>query len=102
MYLKMSRNSVKTTKHLKTKTTTAIASILIATIAVSLLALPLANAQFTYNAATQAAIDAGMYWDINYQASSTRLLLWNRWKDKIPTWVYVVPSPNPVGVGQSV
>jgi hypothetical protein len=35
-------------------------------------------------------------------ASSIRLLLWNRWQDKIPTYVYVVPSPNPVGVGQSV
>jgi outer membrane protein assembly factor BamB len=75
---------------------------MILTIAFTLFALPLANAQFTYNADTQAAINAGMKWDIPYQASATRLLLWNRWKDKIPTFVYVVPSPNPVGVGQSI
>jgi outer membrane protein assembly factor BamB len=55
---------------------------------------------FTYNAATQAAIDAGMDWDINYDASSTRLEIWERWRDEMPTHMFAVVSPNPVGVGQ--
>jgi outer membrane protein assembly factor BamB len=47
-----------------------------------------------------------MRWDFpnaaNYDASSIRLLLWNRWKDQIPTWTFAVLSPNPVGVGQQM
>ena len=86
----------------KNKISTAISIILISTIAFSMFA--------TVNAAwdnpTQAAVNAGMKWDFpnaaNYNASSTRLLLWNRWKDQIPTWTYAVLSPNPVGVGQGM
>jgi outer membrane protein assembly factor BamB len=47
-----------------------------------------------------------MKWDFtgaeNYNASASRLLLWNRWKDKVPTWLFSVLSPNPVGVGQRI
>jgi outer membrane protein assembly factor BamB len=57
---------------------------------------------FTYNSETQAAMDAGMHWDIPYDASSTRLLLWERFGDRIPTYLFLVAAPNPVGVGQSV
>jgi len=53
-----------------------------------------------YNTATQKAIDEGMTWDLTQDASSTRLLMWERYRDKVPTWVYAVITPNPVGVGQ--
>jgi outer membrane protein assembly factor BamB len=89
-------------KKINRKTTGIIALFMTLAMAITLFALPLAYAQFVYDTNTQAAINAGMKWDINYQASSTRLMLWNRWKDKIPTFVYVVPSPNPAGVGQTV
>ncbi|HLN90105.1 MAG TPA: PQQ-binding-like beta-propeller repeat protein [Candidatus Binatia bacterium] len=54
-----------------------------------------------YNQATTDAIKAGMHWDLNANASSLRLDLWNRYQDKIPTWVYGVLTPNPDGVGQT-
>jgi len=53
-----------------------------------------------YDQPTADAIKAGMTWDLNVNASTTRLLLWNRYQDKIPTWVFSTISPNPVGVGQ--
>ena len=53
-----------------------------------------------YNTATQEAIDEGMNWDLDRDASSTRLLMWERYRDEVPTWVYAVITPNPVGVGQ--
>jgi hypothetical protein len=34
--------------------------------------------------------------------SAIRQLLKDRWNDRVPTYVWVVPSPNPVGVGQAV
>jgi outer membrane protein assembly factor BamB len=47
-----------------------------------------------------------MKWDFpnaaNYNASSTRLLFWDRFKDKMPQWVFIIPTPNPVGAGQQV
>jgi len=59
-----------------------------------------------WNDATARAVAEGMRWDFpgaeNYNASSTRLTLWYRWRDQIPTWVFIQPSPNPVGVGQPV
>jgi outer membrane protein assembly factor BamB len=82
-YMKFSRSKT---------TTTAIALILMFAMAVSLFALPTANAQ----------IPEGMYWDLPQTPSSTRLLLWERYKDKIPTWTFSVITPNPVGVGQRI
>ena len=55
-----------------------------------------------YDTATAAAIDAGMYWNgMNSNASASRLLLWTRFADKIPTWTFGIASPNPVGIGQT-
>jgi outer membrane protein assembly factor BamB len=79
---------------------TAISMLLIMSIVVSISSLPIASA--AYNNATQAAITAGMNWTLPQNASSLRLLMWDRYKDHIPTQVYMVMSPNPVGVGQQV
>jgi outer membrane protein assembly factor BamB len=80
------------------KKTTAIA---ISILLVSSMALTVSTA-FAYNSATQAAIDAGMYWNgMTNDASATRLLLWSRFHDQIPTWVFLIAAPNPVGVGQA-
>jgi outer membrane protein assembly factor BamB len=88
--MKISRNKA---------TATAIAVFMMVAMVGAL--LPSASA---WNDATQAAVDAGMKWDFpgaeNYDASATRLLLWERYGDHIPTYVYEVISPNPVGVGQ--
>ena len=82
---------------------TTITVILIASMTLTLYAIPPVNA---WNSATQAAVAAGMKWDFpnasQYDASSTRLLFWNRWQDHVPTYVFIVPTPNPVGVGQEV
>jgi outer membrane protein assembly factor BamB len=44
-----------------------------------------------------------MNWTLtDYNASDLRLLMWERYDDHIPTQVYMVMSPNPVGVGQQV
>jgi len=81
----------------------AFALFLMLAMTVSLVALPTA---YAWDDATTAAVNAGMKWDFpgaeNYNASATRLLLWQRYKDKIPTVVYGVLSPNPVGVGQQM
>jgi outer membrane protein assembly factor BamB len=81
----------------------ALAIFLMFAMAVSIFASPFA---YGWNSATQAAVDAGMTWDFpgadGYDASSTRLLLWERYGDEIPTWVYGVLSPNPVGVSQQM
>ena len=53
-----------------------------------------------YNQTTADAINAGMHWDLNANASTIRLTLWNRYHDAIPTWAFSTISPNPVGVGQ--
>jgi len=79
------------------------ALFLISAMTVSILALP--NA-YAWDSATSAAVAAGMKWDFpgaaNYNASAVRLLLWQRYHDKIPTVVYGVLSPNPVGVSQEI
>ncbi len=68
-----------------------------------LTALPTTSAS---NEATTAAKEKGMKWDFpgneNYDASSTRLLMWERWKDNVPTAVFVLATPNPVGAGQQM
>ncbi|TRO45921.1 hypothetical protein E2P65_06665, partial [Candidatus Bathyarchaeota archaeon] len=82
---------------------TVVSLTLLFTIAVSLVTLPSA---YGWNSATQAAVDAGMTWDFPgsdaYDASSTRLRLWERYEDSIPTTVFAVLSPNPVGINQLV
>ena len=55
-----------------------------------------------YDTATAAAVKAGMKWDIPYNASTSRLLLWDRWDDHIPTYVYISVTPSPVGAGQEM
>jgi outer membrane protein assembly factor BamB len=72
---------------------TLIAIILITSMATVFLELPIASAQ---------SVPDGMTWDLTQNPSATRLLLWNRWKDQVPTWVFLIPSPNPVGVGQTM
>src|SRR3989304_1774378 len=89
-------------KSSKSKIATAISVILVSTIAFSMFA----TVNAAWNTATQDAVTAGMKWDFpnsaNYNASNIRLLLWNRWKDQIPTWTFAVLAPNPVGVGQGI
>ncbi len=103
----------KMNRQLRNKTTSILALFLIFAIALpsicSLNTFPTtaaATASPNWNAATASAVAAGMKWDFpsaeNYNASDNRLLLWNRYQDKIPTYVYGVVSPNPVGVGQEV
>jgi hypothetical protein len=73
------------------------AILLVSSMAVSM--IPSVSAG--YNQATQDAINKGMNWDLpDINASAIRLLMWERYEDKVPTWVYGVISPNPVGVGQ--
>ncbi len=56
----------------------------------------------SYDAPTQAAISAGMYWvGMDANATATRLTLWNRYQDNITTHVYIITAPNPIGVGQA-
>ncbi len=82
---------------LKTKfIATIVTIILISSMAISL--IPQSAA--AYNDATQDAIDEGMNWDLDVDASNIRLLMWERYGDEVPTWVYSVISPNPVGAGQ--
>jgi outer membrane protein assembly factor BamB len=74
----------------KRATAIAIAVFMTLTIALPLVALPSVNAQ----------VPAGMNWDLEQAPSATRLLLWQRFGDEIPTHVYLMAAPNPVGVGQ--
>ncbi|MBT0159092.1 PQQ-binding-like beta-propeller repeat protein [Candidatus Bathyarchaeota archaeon A05DMB-2] len=92
-------------QRLNRKTTAiAVTLLMILTIAIPLAAIPTVNAGF--NNETAAAVAAGMHWpppgpeNAERNASATRLLLWNRFKDQIPTWVFLTAAPNPVGVGQ--
>jgi outer membrane protein assembly factor BamB len=91
-------------KFVKSKTKAiAVALFLMFAMAVSIFASPFA---YGWNSATQAAVDAGMTWDFpgadGYDASASRLLMWERYGDEVPTWVYGVLSPNPVGVSQQM
>ena len=88
----------------RNKTATAIAFILMLIIAVPIIAIQTVNAGF--DNATQTAINQGMTWpppgaqNANLNASATRLLLWNRFEDQIPTWVFLSAAPNPVGISE--
>src|SRR3990172_892437 len=85
---------------------TTITLILALSMTLTLFAIPTANAGF--DGPTQVAVSAGMHWpppgagNATLNATANRLLLWNRWKDAVPTYVYIVPTPNPVGVGQEM
>jgi outer membrane protein assembly factor BamB len=89
----------------KNKIAAALIALIIAT---SLAAICVPKPQVTaevinginYDKATADAIHAGMHWDLNANASATRLDMWNRYHDAVPTWVFAVISPDPVGVGQ--
>jgi outer membrane protein assembly factor BamB len=85
---------------------TAITVIFAVSITLSMFAIP--NVSAGFNTDTQAAVSAGMHWpppgtsNADRNASANRLLLWNRWRDEVPTYVFIVPTPNPVGVGQEM
>ncbi len=83
-----------------------ITLILVTSMAISMSTLPPIKAEvingINYDAPTAAAIHAGMNWPgLNANASTTRLTLWTRFHDQIPTHVYWMAAPNPVGVGQA-
>src|SRR5665647_598232 len=83
-----------------------ITMILVTSMAISIGSLQTTQAVIrngiNYDQATADAIDAGMYWNgMNSNASASRLLLWTRFHDQIPTWTFGIASPNPVGVGQT-
>jgi outer membrane protein assembly factor BamB len=94
---KMQKNKNKTMA-------TLITLILIIGMSIPLFAIQPASAGL--DSATAAAKAAGMKWDFtgadSTNASATRLLLWNRWQDKVPTYVFISATPNPVGAGQEM
>jgi len=78
----------------------AIAIVLLTSMAFTFVNIPTASAA-NWNQATQDAVTAGMNWpDTGQSASATRILMWTRFQDEIPTWVFLTAAPNPVGVGQ--
>ena len=91
---------------LKNKTmATLISIVLIIGMSIPLLAIPPAKAEvingINYDANTAAAMKAGMNWAGQANnASATRILVWTRYQDKVPTRTYNVIAPNPVGKGQ--
>jgi outer membrane protein assembly factor BamB len=95
-------------KTLKNKNRKTASTILCYAILLSMLVtmFTLPSTLGSYDNATANAISAGMTWNFtgasNYNASGIRLMLWERYADQIPTNVFEVISPNPVGVGQSV
>ncbi|RPJ49652.1 MAG: hypothetical protein EHJ95_08440, partial [Methanobacteriota archaeon] len=95
-------------QNIKNKTlSTIICIVLLTSMAIAFMSIPSASAG--YNDATAAAVSAGMPWpptgdSENYfrNASTTRLLMWTRWGDEVPTAVFVSATPKPVGVGQQM
>src|SRR5512137_1805568 len=92
--------------HIKNKTLAIIFCLLmLASMVFSL--IPVASAG--YSTETAAAISQGMHWPPTQDsatayrnASTTRLLMWTRWHDEVPTAVFVSATPKPVGVGQQM
>src|SRR5665647_2412262 len=83
-----------------------ITMILVTSMAISIGSLQTTQAVIVnginYDQATADAINAGMYWKgMSSNASASRLLLWTRFHDQIPTWTFGIASPNPVGIGQA-
>ncbi|MCW3998649.1 MAG: PQQ-binding-like beta-propeller repeat protein [Candidatus Bathyarchaeota archaeon] len=90
----------------KTKTMAiAVAMLLISSLALAIVSIQPTSGEVingvNYDSATAAAIKAGMTWGQNANASANRLLLWDRFHDKVPTWSFLIAAPNPVGVGQT-
>ena len=83
---------------------TLITVILIVGMSIPLLAIQPVSAGL--DNATAAAKAAGMKWDFtgadSINASTTRLLMWNRWHDVVPSAVFISATPKPVGVGQEM
>ena len=83
---------------------TIIAIILVTSMATMLIPQSNVTAEVingvNYNQPTADAIHAGMHWDLNANASTIRLTMWNRYHDAVPTWVFSTITPNPVGLGQ--
>ena len=86
---------------------TLITIVLLTSMVITLVSIPTVSAG--YNTDTTSAMAAGMHWPptqdsaTNYRnASSTRLLMWNRWHDAVPTAVFISATPKPVGVGQEM
>jgi outer membrane protein assembly factor BamB len=81
-------------------------AIAFAILLVSSIAISTSTVFAAFDSATQTAVDQGMTWpppgpeNVGLSASATRLLLWNRFGVQIPTHVYLMAAPNPVGVGQ--
>ena len=79
--------------------------VLLSSIAISIATVSNAQAAtingINYDAATASAINSGMNWTLNANASATRLTLWNRFHDQIPTHSFIITAPNPIGVNQS-
>src|SRR5665647_904894 len=83
-----------------------ITLILAISMAISISSLETSNAVVingvNYDQATADAINAGMTWNgQSNNATATRILLWSRFHDQIPTHVYVLAAPNPIGIGQA-
>jgi outer membrane protein assembly factor BamB len=93
---------------LKKKSITIILCLtLLSTLAITLMSIPTVSAGYSTDTGT--AVSQGMRWPpsgdaANYyrNASATRLLMWNRWHDLVPTAVFVSATPKPVGVGQEM
>ena len=83
---------------------TLITVILIIGMSIPLFAIQPASAGL--DNATTVAKAQGMKWDFsgadNTNASTTRLLMWTRWQDNVPTAVFISVTPKPVGVGQEM
>ena len=86
---------------------TLITVVLLASMITTLVSIPTVSAG--YNTETASAVAAGMHWpptgdvaDYFRNASTTRLLMWNRWKDEVPTAVFISVTPKPVGAGQEM
>ena len=83
---------------------TIIAIVLVSSMAISIgVMMPAQGAVINginYDSNTATAIGQGMHWDLNANASALRLTLWNRFQDQIPTHVFIITAPNPIGVGQ--
>jgi hypothetical protein len=91
-----------------------IATILVSSLAISISALSTVSAigphpipgypNDSYNDATYAAIQQGMNWPSSMadaNASANRILFWTRFQDKVPTHVFIITAPNPIGIGQA-
>jgi outer membrane protein assembly factor BamB len=93
---------------IKNKTiATMISLVLLTSMVITLVSLPTVSAG--YSPETASAMAAGMHWPptndnstVYRNASATRLLMWTRWQDQVPTAVFISATPKLVGVGQEM